>query len=133
MDSEGQEIRIVGVDKEAIKLSPDKKDCWTVHFKLSGSPDHSWEKKFYETHQRDKNIMKRKAYVEGDCIKIEIAETDDLQKILDAIKIIVLEANVLCGQDHQVRVKIRQELEVLRQRQADATRKLQEDIHKLKF
>jgi hypothetical protein len=133
MGSESQEIKVVGVDKEAIRVSSDKKDFWVVPFILSPKPDQSWERKFYEVQQKNTNLLKRKAHVVDNCISTEVASMDDLQKILDVIKIEVAETNVLCEADNQKKLKIRQELESLQQRQRDSTQKFKGDADKLIF
>ena len=133
MSGENQEIKIIAIDKEAIKVSSDKKDFWVIPFKLSGNPDQIWERKFYDVQQKDKSAMKRKVYVIKDTLGVEVSSTDDLQKILDVIKVEVAETNVLCEEDYQRKVKIRQELESLQQKQRDATQKFKEDSDKLVF
>ena len=133
MSIESEEIKIVGVEKDAIRVSPDKKDYWVVLFKLSLKPDQTWEKKFYEVQQKDTNAMKRKAQIVENAISVDVSSMDDLQKVLDIIKIEVAETNVLCEADYQKKVKIRQELEGLQQKQRDATQKFKEDSDKLKF
>lgn len=133
MSGESQEIKIVGVDKEGIRVSPDKKELWIIPFKLSLKPDQSWEKKFFEIQQKDVMGLRRKVRVVENSISVETAATDDLQKILDAIKVSVTETNVLCEADYQKKVQIRQELETLQQKQRDATQKFKEDSDKLEF
>ena len=133
MSQDIQGIKIVGVDKEEIRISSDKKDFWIVPFTLSAKADQSWEKKFYDVQQRSTHALKRKAHVVGNCLSVEVASTDDLQKILDVVKIAVVETNVLCEEDNQKKIKIRQELEALQQRQRDATQKFKEDANKLTF
>ena len=127
-----QEIKIVGVDKAAIEMSLGKQ-IWAIPFKLSSKPDQDWEKKFYDVQQRDKNIMKRKMRIVGDLITVEVSEMDDLQKILDVLRLEVAETNVLCEGDYQTKLKIRQELEVLQHRQVDVTKKFKDDVDKLQF
>ena len=114
---ESREIKIVNVNKEAIKTGPDKKDFWIIPFKLSQEPDQSWERIFSEIQKKDEDAMKRKAQVVGGCLEVEISETDDLQKVLDVLKVEVAEVNVQCEEDHQRKLKIRQELEEMRQRE----------------
>ena len=133
MSGESQEIKIVGVDKESVRMSSDKKDYWVVLFKLSLKPDQFWEKKFYEVQQKDTNAMKRKAQIVENSISVEVSGIDDLQKVLDVLKIEVAETNVSCEEDHQKKLKIRQELETLHQKQRDATQKFKEDADKLMF
>lgn len=133
MGSEKEEIKIVGVDKEAIKVSPDKQDFWTIHFKLSCTPEQSWERKFSEVHQKDSNALKRKTQVIKDFIKVEVSEKDDLQKILDTIKLEIVQTNVLCEEDFQKKLKLRQELDALQQKQSNATQKFKDDSDKLNF
>jgi hypothetical protein len=133
MVGERQEINIVGVDKEEIKISPDKKEYWVVPFKLSLNPDESWQKKFHEVQRKDTNAMKRKARVDKNYMKVEVSGADDLQKVLDALKVQVMETNVLCEEDYQKKIKIRQELEALQKNQRDATLQFKEDSDKLIF
>lgn len=130
---ESQEIKIVSVDKEAIQVGMDKKDFCVIPFKLSAKPDETWEKKFYEVQQKDKSAMKRKAHLIKDVISLEVSSLDDLQKVLDAVKIEVVETNALCEADYQTKKKIRQELESLQQKRRDATQKFKEDSDKLVF
>jgi uncharacterized protein YajQ (UPF0234 family) len=133
MSAENSEIKVVSVDKDAIKVGLDKKDFCTIPFKLSAKPDETWEKKFYEVQQKDKSAMKRKAHLMDDAISVEVSSIDDLQKVLDAVKIEVAETNVLCEADHQTKMKIRAELEALQQKRRDATQKFKEDSDKLVF
>ncbi len=133
MSDDRQEIKIVGVDKEAIQMTSGKEIFWAVPFKLSLKPDQDWEKKFYEVQQRDKTAMRRRMRIMGDFIKVEVSEMDDLQKILDVLKLEVAETNVLCEGDYQTKLKIRQELEVLQHRQVDVTKKFKDDVDKLQF
>lgn len=130
---ESREIKIVNVNKEAIKTSPDKKDFWIVPFKLSQEPDQSWERIFSEAQKKDKDAMKRKTQVVGGCLEVEISETDDLQKVLDVLKGKVAEVNVQCEEDYQKKLRIRQELEEMRQREIKATQKLRDVSDKLEF
>lgn len=131
--SEGcQEIRIIGVDKETIRVSSEK-DYWVVPFKLSLKPDQSWERKFYEVQQKDANPMKRKVRFVENSIIVEVSGIDDLQKVLDVIKIEVTETNVLCEEDYQKKLKIRKELEALQKKQRNATQKFKDDADKLMF
>ena len=132
MSGENQEIKIVGVDKEEIKVGGNK-DEWIIPFKLSATPDESWQKKFYEVQQKDSSVMKRKSRVIENFIKIEISSVDDLQKILDALKIEVAEANALCEEDYQTKMRVRQELEALQKKQRDSTAHFKEDSDKLVF
>ncbi len=133
MSGENQEIKIVGVDKEAIKVSTESKDLWIVPFKLSQKPDSSWERKFYETQQKDRSLMRRKARVIEDSLTVEVAAVDDLQKVLDVLKTEVTETNAVCEEELQRKMKIRKELEDLQQRQRDASQKLKDDSDNLKF
>ncbi len=133
MSEEGREIKIIGIDKEAIKVSPDKREIWIVPFKLSLKPDQSWERKFSEVQQRDKDAMKRTVKIVNASLEVELSSTDDLQKVLDTIKIEVAETNAQCAEDDQKKIKIRQELEELRQRQTTATQKFKDDSDQLKF
>ncbi|MBN1870281.1 MAG: hypothetical protein JW847_06895 [Candidatus Omnitrophica bacterium] len=133
MSGENQEIKIVGVDKEAIRTGSDTKEHWVVPFKLSLKPDQSWQARFYEIQKRDANIMKRKLQLDENSIIAEVSAADDLQKVLDAVKVMVVEANVLCEKDYQKKLKIRQELEVLQKEQRDATQKFKDDSDRLVF
>ncbi len=133
MTNEHQEIKIIGIDKEAIKVSSDKQNFWTVPFKLSARVDQAWERKFYDVQQKDANVMKRKTQVGGDFIKVEVSELDDLQKVLDVIKIEVAQTNALCEEDYQKKEKLRQDLEALQKKQSNATQKFKDDSDKLQF
>jgi len=133
MNGESQEIKIVGVDKETIKVSSDKEDYWLIPFKLSLIPDRSWQKRFYEVQQKNSDTMKRKATVVENFINVEVCSTDDLQKVLDVLKIEVAETNVLCEEDHQKKIKIRRELEEFQQKQRDATLRFKDDSDNLVF
>ena len=133
MSGESQEIKIVGVDKEAIKTDSDKKEHWVVPFKLSLNPDQSWQDKYYEVQKKNTNAMKRKSQLVENTIIVEVSGADDLQKVLDALKIEVVEANVLCEKDYQKKMRIRQELEALQKEQKDATQKFKDDSDKLVF
>jgi hypothetical protein len=133
MDGEGQVIKVVGVDKEAIRTASDKKDYWVVPFRLSFKPDQNWEKKFYEVHQKNAHVMKRKAQIAESLMQVEVNSTDNLQKVLDVIKAEILETNTLCSVDYQHKMKIRKDLEELQQKQRDSTQKFKEDSDNLSF
>ena len=133
MGGESQDIKIVGVDREEIKISSDKNECWIVPFKLSVNPEDAWQKKFYEVQQKDTNVMKRKARVVENCISVEVSGADDLQKVLDVLKIEVAETNVLCEEDYQKKMRVRQQLEALQKKQRDATQQFKEDSDNLVF
>lgn len=133
MSEERQEIKIIGIDKEAITMGSVKENFWVVPFKLSLKPNQDWERNFYEVQNKDKNVMKRKSVLAGDFIKTQVGEMDDLQKVLDMVRIEVTEANALCEGDYQKKMKIRHELEVLQNRQGDVTKKFREDADKLAF
>jgi uncharacterized protein YajQ (UPF0234 family) len=132
MSDDSQGIKVVGIDKEAIEMRSDKQ-IWGIPFKLSLKPDQDWQKKFYDVQQRDKNVMKRRIKIVGDFITVEVFETDDLQKVLDALRLEVAETNVLCEGDYQTKLKIRRELEALQQKQGDLTKKFKDDSDKLQF
>ena len=133
MSGETQEIKIVGVDKDKIVISSDKKEYWVVSFTLSSSPDASWQKKFYDVQQKDASSMKRKAQIVENSLNVDVPSSDDLQKVLDDLKIQVAKANVLCEEDYQTKMKVRQELEDLQQRRKDSTQKFKDDSDKLIF
>jgi len=133
MSGEYQEIKIVGVDKEAISICEDKEDHWLVPFELSSSPDQFWQKKFSEVQQKDDNAMKRKTQIVDKTISVEVSGNDDLQKILDVLKNEVAQVNVLCEEDYKKKIQIRQELEDMHQRQRNATLKFKGDSDKLMF
>ncbi len=126
-------IKIVGVDRDLIRVSEDKKETWIVPFRLSAKPDQAWERKFYEVQQKDISVLKKKGRFVEDCIELEVAELDSLQNILDVLKAEVAQANALCEEDFQKKVKIKEELEALQKRQRDATEKFKEDSDTLNF
>lgn len=133
MSDERYAIKVVGVDKEAIEMIGGKQDVWGIPFRLSSKPDQDWEKKYFEVSGKDKSLMKKKVHLIGDLIKVEISEMDDLQKVLDIIKAEVKETNSLCEGDYQLKVKLRQDLETLQNKQFDVTKKFKEDSDKLQF
>ena len=133
MSEERQEIKIIGIDKDAIKTDPDKKEYWAVPFKLSSKPDQNWEQNFYEVKKKNANALRRKSKILENSIIVEVSSADDLQKILDVLKIEVVETNVLCEKDYQKRLEIRRELEALQKAQRDATQKFKDDADKLAF
>ena len=133
MGGENQEVKIISVDKAAIRTGVDKKNQWFVPFKLSLSPDRSWQEKFYEVQQKNTATAKRKSQLVKDLIIVEVSGDDDLQKILDMLKIEVLEANTLCEDDYQKKIKLREDLETLQREQKNATQKFKDDSDKLMF
>jgi hypothetical protein len=133
MSDERQEIKVVGVDKAAIEMSSGKESLWGIPFKLSSKPNQDWERKFYEVQKSDANVMKRRMEFKDDCIKVDVSEMDDLQKILDLVRVAVTKANVLYEGDYQKKMKIRQDLEELQHKQGDVTKKLRDDSDKLQF
>jgi len=130
---ESPEIKITGVDKERIKVSKDQKDFWVIPFQLVPQPGDSWNRKFYEAQKDSGEVVKRRILVINDCLEVEVCEIDDLQKILDALKIVVAETNAQCIADYQKKLRIRQELEDLREKQNDATQKFKDDSDNLIF
>ncbi len=133
MSSENREIKIVGVNNEAIEMGSGKEIVWVIPFKLHPAPDQAWEHKFHEVHRRDKNEMKRKVQIEGDIIKVDVAETDELQKVLDMIKAEVANTNALCEEDYQTKVRVRQEMDALQNKQGNITKMFKEASDKLVF
>ena len=133
MSEETRDIRIIGVDKEAIKTGSGKVEHWVISFKLSLAPDENWQKNFYEVQKKNADIMKRKLQVTGDAMMVDIFGSDDLQKVLDVLKIEIVEVNAVCEKDYQKRMQLRQELAVLQQKQMDATQKLKDDADRLVF
>ena len=133
MVGESQEIRIISVNKEEIRMGSDKKECWVVPFKLSLIPDESWQRRFYEIQQKNTNVMKRKARVVENFLNVDVSGGDNLQKITDVLKIEVMETNALCEEDYQKKVDIRKELEALQKKQRDVTLQFKEDSDKLIF
>lgn len=147
MDGEVEEVKIIGVDKERIGFSTGKNVCWVVPLKLSVAPNESWRKKFGEVQlendkvqqdndevqQENDDDMKRNAHVDGNFLKVEMADADDLQQVLDALKVDVEKVNVLCEEEYQQKVKIRQELEALQKKRREETQRLKDDSDKLTF
>ncbi len=133
MGEETRDIRIIGVDKGAIKTGSGKVENWVIPFKLSLAPDETWQRNFYEVQKKSINIMKRKLQVTGDAMMVEIFGADDLQKVLDALKIEIVEVNAVCEKDYQKRMQLRQELAALQKKQMDATQKLKDDSDRLVF
>ena len=133
MSEEARDIKIIGVDKNEIRESNEYKGIWLIPFKLSAAPDESWGRNFYEVHQKTSADMKRKANVVDDCIVVCIAGTDDQQKVLDALKVDVLNTNVICESNFQKKLQIQRDLDVLKKQQVETVAKLKEDSDKLKF
>ncbi|NLE65533.1 MAG: hypothetical protein GX606_06430 [Elusimicrobia bacterium] len=133
MRSEGQTLTIVGVDKAGIVPGTGKQDAWFIPFKLSRKPDEVWEKKFAEAQGMDRDLMKRKAQIIEDVIRVEVLEADDIQRVLEVIKRQVAEANALCEKDYQKKMRVREELETLQARQDSVTQKIREAADRLNF
>ncbi len=133
MEGESQEVKIIGVEKEGIAMSPNKKEIWVVPFKLSLSPDKFWQKKFYEVQQKDVSVMKRPVEVVDNLMRMEVSSADDLQKLLDILRLEVAQTNVLSEEDYQRKIKIHQELESLQKKQRDSTQQFKDDSDKLTF
>ncbi len=133
MGEETRDIRIIGVDKEAIKAGSGKVEHWVIPFTLSLAPDENWQRNFYEVQKKNADIMKRKLQVTGDAMMVEIFIADDLQKVLDVLKIEIVAVNAVCEKDYQKRVQLRQELEMLQKKQMDAIEKLKDDSDRLVF
>ena len=133
MSEENEEIKIIGVDKDAIEMSSGKQNLWIIGFKLSAKPDQDWDRRFYEVEQREKNSMKRKVQIVGDCIKVEVSDRDDLQKVLDVVKAEVSETNILRDGDYQKKLEMRRELLALQRKQEDVTLKFRQAADKLQF
>jgi len=133
MGAEERDIRIIGVDKAAIRESANQKGCWILPFKLSGKPSASWASSFYEVHRKNAAEVQWKADVNDDLILVNISGTDDQQKVLDAIKIDVVGANAICEENYQKKVKIQEELAALKKKHNDTLTKLQEGSDNLQF
>ncbi len=133
MGEETRDIRIIGVDKDAIKIGSGKLENWVIPFKLSLAPDENWQRNFYEVQKKNADIMKRKLQVTGDAMMVEIFGADDLQKVLDVLKIEIVAVNAVCEKDYQKRMQLRQELEMLQKKQKDAIEKLKDDADRLVF
>ena len=133
MDTEERDVRIIGIEKSAIKESHDQKGIWILPFKLSVKPDDSWARNFFEVNRKNTNDAKRKANVVEDRIEVSVAEMDDQQKLLDAIKIDVADTNALCEENYQKKLSLQQGLEALKKKQNDVLEKLKEDSDKLQF
>src|SRR3989338_2315837 len=110
MGEETRDIRIIGVDKEAIKIGSGKLENWVIPFKLSLAPDEHWQRNFHEVQKKNADIMKRKLQVTGDAMMVEIFGADDLQKVLDVLKIEIVAVNAVCEKDYQKRMQLRQQL-----------------------
>ena len=128
-----EEIKVVGIDKETIVMSPSKQDVWIIPFKLSLRPDQDWERKFYDVQKSDTNVMKRTMQIKEDYICVEISQMDDLHKVLDVLRVEVAKTNVLREGDYQKKMKIRQQLEELHLKQGDVTKKFKDDSDQLQF
>ena len=128
-----EEIKIVGVDKAAIEMSPSKQDLWIIPFELSLKPDQDWERKFYEVQKSDTNVMKRAMQIKENYIRMEVSQKDDLHKVLDVLKAEVAKTNVLREGDYQKKMNIRQQLEELHHQQGDVTKKFKDDSDQLQF
>ena len=131
MGSERQDIKIVSVCKDEIKINPDEKESWIIPFQLSLKPYESWQNKFNEVQKKNTHDMKRKARIDEDFLRVEVFGEDDLQKILDVLKIEVEETNVLCEEEYQKKIKVRQEVEELQKKQKDTTLKFKADADNL--
>jgi len=132
MSDDCQEIKVVSIDKEAIKMSAGTQ-IWVIPFKLSSKPDQDWEKKFFDVQRKDKEATKRNMKIVGDVITVEISEIDNLQKVLDVIRQEAAETNVLCETDYQTKLKVRRDLEVSLRKQADSTKRFKDDSDNLQF
>ena len=133
MSEEERNIKIISVDKNAIKESPDHKEIWVLPFKLSRKPDESWERNFYDVYRKNPSEVKRKVNVAEDSILISIAATDDLQKVLDALKIDVVKTNTICEVNFQKKLQLQQELEALKKKQLEIMTKFKDDSDHLQF
>lgn len=133
MSKEERDIRITGVDKAGIKESGEYKGTWVLPFKLSAKPDESWARNFYDVHKKNSMETKKRADVVDDCIQVYIVATDDVQKILDAAKIDVMDTNAICEENFQKKIQIQVELDSLRKRQAETIAKIKDDSDKLQF
>ena len=133
VDNEYQEIKIIGVDKDSIKVSADKKGMWVVAFKLSQKPDSDWVRKFCEVEEKNSDLMKRSGVISNASFEVNVFENDDLQVVLEVLKKEVAETNAQCSEDYQKKLKIRQEIEDLRQKENDAKQKFKDNADELNF
>ena len=78
MNSELQELKVMGVYKEGMKKDNSFPRAYQYPFKLSGHPDNLWVEIFEYVYKHNIwSSMKRRAYVSGDCIVVILADTDN--------------------------------------------------------
>jgi hypothetical protein len=99
-----EEIKIIGIEKDRIEKDEDFpgafyssiKTAYKFPFKLSQYPDSHWVDLLnqYSTINVQFN-MKRKPYVFNDCLFVQIDAGEDLQKMTDDVKKVIIEVNRL--------------------------------------
>jgi hypothetical protein len=134
--SDEAEFKIVGpADKgEALATPPPSADQrYAVAFQLSGTPGRSWDGAFKEAYQAVTSRAKREARVSEDRITVFVAEDDDLQAVLDAVKQGVKGANdrLRRALAAQAEHKANQDAEL--QHRRDTVSRLQDELDDLQF
>ena len=126
MPSDINELSIVGVEKDKIEKDDSFPAAYRYPFKLSDHPDPLWCRCFEHTYGgRLYSSMKREAYIEGDCIVVITADSDDKQHQADIIKRAVADTN-------ETYRRIKGEMEAEEQRQNELQHAEREKLDSLK-
>jgi hypothetical protein len=133
MSLEERMVRVVGVDREAIKESPLTKGLFIIPFKLSIAPDETWGRTFYEIHRKIVDPKKKDIKLVGDRLEVHFSEADDQQQVLDKLKLEVESANMADQALMAQKLKVQEDMRALQQRQVDMMKKVKDDSDGLKF
>ena len=125
MNKKLYELSIIGVDKDGITKDDAFPHAYRYPFKLSEEPDELWINLFEQATKYSFDSMKRRAYVEGDCIVVIIADSDNISDQ----KRIAEQAIQRTNQEYK---RIYQELQRVEQQQRDVEKKRDDTIEKLK-
>ena len=132
MNSEIQELKIIGLDKKRIDIDSCTGD-YLYPLKLSSCPEPKWGELFNDHWEKRFDLQKRKAYVSGDCIVIILKERDPKKQWIETIKLAVAETNSEYNRIRQKEAKEQEHQEKLRKEKLETLRKLREEADELQF
>lgn len=101
MDTEFQDIRIVGLDDDASYKPDPNKALYNVVLELSGTPPPDWERYFNQRWKSEFYMMKRRAEVSGRLLTIHCVPDELEREHLPRLRDVVSETNMAYRAHHQ--------------------------------
>ena len=129
MDSEFQDIRIVGYDEKQTTRDEQRPGLYHVHFRLSADPPTEWAEAFEHSRANTMASLRWPVEVSGEFI-VAMTPLDRMQDILNQMKEHVRYAN------HQYRARLakrQQDVAAQKAEEDEADRQKREALQKLKF